>query len=83
VRPARKADVLTAIYELIVWKMWESRRLTPLGPPLLVTRVTVLLIHCSWFMPRVALCSERNGVAVRFLRNFIGFPLLIVIPSLH
>jgi hypothetical protein len=29
-RPARKADSLTAIYEPIVWKMWEPRRLTTL-----------------------------------------------------
>jgi hypothetical protein len=29
-RPARKADKLTAICELIVWKMWEPRRLTAL-----------------------------------------------------
>jgi hypothetical protein len=27
-RPARKADNLTAIFEAIVWKMWEIRRLT-------------------------------------------------------
>jgi hypothetical protein len=27
-RPARKADSLTTIWEPIVWKMWESRRLT-------------------------------------------------------
>jgi hypothetical protein len=27
-RPARKADNLTAIREPIVYKMWESRRLT-------------------------------------------------------
>jgi hypothetical protein len=27
-RPARKADNLTTICELIVYKMWESRRLT-------------------------------------------------------
>jgi hypothetical protein len=26
--PTRKADNLTAICELIVWKMWEPRRLT-------------------------------------------------------
>jgi hypothetical protein len=30
VRPARKADKLTAIYELIVWQMWEPRCLTAL-----------------------------------------------------
>jgi hypothetical protein len=29
-RPARGADNLTAICELIVWKMWEPRRLTNL-----------------------------------------------------
>jgi hypothetical protein len=29
-RPARKADNLTAICELIVYKMWEPRRLTTL-----------------------------------------------------
>jgi hypothetical protein len=29
-RPASKADKLTAICEPIVYKMWESRRLTPL-----------------------------------------------------
>jgi hypothetical protein len=29
-RPARNADNLTAIYEPIVWKMWEPRRLTTL-----------------------------------------------------
>jgi hypothetical protein len=29
-RPARKADNLTAIYEPIVWKMWEPRRLATL-----------------------------------------------------
>jgi hypothetical protein len=28
--PARKADNLTSICELIVWKMWESRHLTAL-----------------------------------------------------
>jgi hypothetical protein len=27
-RPARKADNLTAIFEQIVWKMWEPRRLS-------------------------------------------------------
>jgi hypothetical protein len=30
VRPARKADNLTAICEPIVWKMWELRRLATL-----------------------------------------------------
>jgi hypothetical protein len=29
-RPARKADNLTAICELIFYKMWEPRRLTTL-----------------------------------------------------
>jgi hypothetical protein len=29
-RPARKADNLTAIFEPIVYKMWEPRRLTAL-----------------------------------------------------
>jgi hypothetical protein len=29
-RPARKADILTAICEPIVYKMWEPRRLTTL-----------------------------------------------------
>jgi hypothetical protein len=29
-RSAREADSLTAIYEPIVWKMWEPRRLTTL-----------------------------------------------------
>jgi hypothetical protein len=29
-QPARKADNLTAIYEPIVYKMWESRHLTSL-----------------------------------------------------
>jgi hypothetical protein len=29
-RPARKADILTTIYEPIVYKMWEPRRLTTL-----------------------------------------------------
>jgi hypothetical protein len=29
--PARGADNLTAIYEPIIWKMWEPRRLTTLG----------------------------------------------------
>jgi hypothetical protein len=29
-RPGRKTDNLTAICELIVWKMWEPRRLTTL-----------------------------------------------------
>jgi hypothetical protein len=28
--PARKADNLTAIYEAIVWTMWDPRRLTSL-----------------------------------------------------
>jgi hypothetical protein len=31
-RPARKADNLTAICEPIVWKMWQSRRLTTWWP---------------------------------------------------
>jgi hypothetical protein len=30
VRPARKADNLTAICEQTVWKIWEPRRLTTL-----------------------------------------------------
>jgi hypothetical protein len=30
-RPARGADNLTAIYEPIVYKMWEPRRLNPMG----------------------------------------------------
>jgi hypothetical protein len=29
-RPARGADNLTAVCELIVWKMWDPRRLTTL-----------------------------------------------------
>jgi hypothetical protein len=29
-RPAHNADNLTAIYEPIIWKMWEPRRLTTL-----------------------------------------------------
>jgi hypothetical protein len=29
-RPARKADNLTAICELVVWKLWEPQRLTTL-----------------------------------------------------
>jgi hypothetical protein len=29
-RPARKADNLAAIYEPIVWNIWEPRRLTTL-----------------------------------------------------
>jgi hypothetical protein len=29
-RPVRKADNLTAIFEPIIWKMWEPRRLTSL-----------------------------------------------------
>jgi hypothetical protein len=29
-RPVRKAVILTAIFELIVYKMWEPRRLTSL-----------------------------------------------------
>jgi hypothetical protein len=31
--PARKADILTAICDPIVWKMWELRRLTTLWAP--------------------------------------------------
>jgi hypothetical protein len=38
-RPARKADNLTAICELIVWKMWEPRRLTTLWGPRHVTGI--------------------------------------------
>jgi hypothetical protein len=30
-RPAHKADNLTAIWEPIVYKMWEPRRLSPMG----------------------------------------------------
>jgi hypothetical protein len=30
-RPARKSDNLTAISELIVWKIWEPHRLNPMS----------------------------------------------------
>jgi hypothetical protein len=41
-RPARKTDNLTDIYESIVQKIWEPRRLTTLyGPPQPVTGIAL------------------------------------------
>jgi hypothetical protein len=38
-RPARKAENVTVIYERVVYKMWEPRRLTSYGLSLLVTGI--------------------------------------------
>jgi hypothetical protein len=49
-RPARKADILTAIYELIIYKMWEPRHLTqPYDPSRPVTKIA-LPCHCYIFV---------------------------------
>jgi hypothetical protein len=43
-RPARGADDLTAICEPTVYKMWEPRRLTTLGPSWPVTGIALLFL---------------------------------------
>jgi hypothetical protein len=40
---AHKADNLTAICDLIVYKMWEPQPLTPCGPPWPVTVIALPL----------------------------------------
>jgi hypothetical protein len=52
-RPALKADNLTAICELIVWKMWEPRRLSQsCGPPRPVTKVPLPLPYLCFIYHR-------------------------------
>jgi hypothetical protein len=59
-RPARKADNLIAICELIVHKMWEPRRLKPYGPrwPVrgIALQATTSIFNEYKFMFRI--CSE-------------------------
>jgi hypothetical protein len=48
-RPARKADNLTAICELIVWKTWEPRRLTTLWAATVCYRNSfTFIMHEHW-----------------------------------
>jgi hypothetical protein len=42
-RPTRKADILTAICEPIVYKMWEPRRLTTLWASTACSRDTFIV----------------------------------------
>jgi hypothetical protein len=46
-RPARKADILTAIYEPIVWIMWEPQHLTILWASTACSRDTFTLFFLS------------------------------------
>jgi hypothetical protein len=45
VRPARKADNLTAMCEPIVWKVWESRVSRPYVPPRPVTGIALPYLY--------------------------------------
>jgi hypothetical protein len=46
-RPARRADSLTAIYEPIVYKMWEPQHLTTLWAYVAGTALLYLLLTLS------------------------------------
>jgi hypothetical protein len=50
-RPACKADNLTAIYEPIVWKMWEPRRLSAQWASMAcyINSFTFLVLYCYVF----------------------------------
>jgi hypothetical protein len=61
-RPARKADSLTAICELIVYKMWEPRRLTIICSWRSVTGIA-LLLHMD--------LASREGYWIKFWMTLI------------
>jgi hypothetical protein len=48
-RSARKADNLTAIYEPVIWKMWEPRRLTTLWASTAYYRDSFTLVYIRDF----------------------------------
>jgi hypothetical protein len=62
--PVRKADSLTAIFETIVQKMWEPRRLTILWASTACYRVALPLFyipHTGWLWesnPDLWICSQ-------------------------
>jgi hypothetical protein len=57
-RPARKADNLTAVCELIVYKMWERRRLTTLWAFTACYRDSFTFI-CAFVGPQELMFSGR------------------------
>jgi hypothetical protein len=60
-RPARKADNLTAICELIVYKMWEPRRLTTLWARTACYRDSFTLFFTT-FMALLNITEEETSV---------------------
>jgi hypothetical protein len=62
-RPARRAHDLTAIFELIVSKMWEARRLTTLCAPTVFYSYSFTLhftVHRTCVLINSSKCSVRT-----------------------
>jgi hypothetical protein len=59
--PARRGDNLTAIYELIVYKMWEPQHLTTLWGFMACYRDTFTLLQFSVFEELEYFSSSHRG----------------------
>jgi hypothetical protein len=77
VGPERKADNLTAISEAIVYKMWESRRLTNLWT------FTACYTDRVTFLPLCSVCERVSGVAWTHCctKGFISLPRILYLPA--
>jgi hypothetical protein len=71
--PARKAENFTAIYEPIVWKMWEPRRLKTLWAS------TACFIFYSWCL--LSQCSILDFATLTILGDLYKCRIFFVIHS--